>query len=273
MRIATIIIWMCLLCVSCEQNIDRLTSNLQALNDGADLFRANELIAFFQEDGRLIIRGSTGDGEMVFTIRTLDNENLTFGGAAHDIDIVSFTDASGTMYTTDNPDATGILDIRISADNIINGEFNFMAVSTVSGAIKTFNRGFMFNIPIGNEEVEEEVIVFNNNFEAQINTIPLDADVATSSINNGQLIISGQTSTAIVRLNLPIDTPPGTYMLLEGTDMFGSYTINTKTFFSNEGELIITLNENNLIIGSFDFMTPGGTVGGFNIVGEFTINY
>jgi len=269
MRIISILIGLCLLCISCAQNIGRLTSNLQAVVEGADVFRADARSAVFLKDGRLIINGSTTDGEMVFSISTLDRAQLTFGGTNHDIDVVAFEDAFGTIYTTDNPEASGLLDLRLNTDNTVSGEFNFRAISPATGEIKTFSRGFIFNIPIVNEEEEEEIIEATNSFDVNINTIPLDPDVVSGGVNNGQILFSGQTTIASVRLSLPENTPPGTYDLMEGTDFFGSYTVNGETFSSISGELIITLNENDLLIGSCDFIT----VSDFNVVGEFTINY
>jgi len=267
MKTSILFVLLSTLLFSC-QDIDRISSNLQVVKEGNLFFRANELNASFQEDGRLRISGSLENERLTFSINDLDQIVLSLGGSNYEDNVVIYEQGNGEIYTTATSDAQGTLNLRLNGNNTVSGEFNFTAINLSNGLSKNFSRGFIFQIPIVNED-EDEPVVADDNFTATVNTVPFDPDVIASAINNGQLLISGQTNLATIRLNIPVDTLPGTYMLAEGTDFSGLYIVNQETSFATSGELIITLNENDLIIGSFDYLTTNG----FAIVGEFTINY
>lgn len=256
------------LLISCE-DIDRSSSNLQAIKEGSILFRADNLDASFQDDGRLLISGDTGNQSIRFSISTFNQMGLSLGGQNFQDNIAIYEDDNGGIYTTATPEAEGQLNLRLNIDNSVSGEFNFTAINLSNGESKNFSRGFIFEIPINNEEEVAPPIIADDSFVATVNTVPFDLIILANAVSNGQLLISAQASLATIQLNLPVATPPGTYDLLEGTDMFGTYTVNQETSFSSSGVLIVTNNENDLIIGSFDFITANG----FQIVGEFAINY
>ena len=267
-----LVLWIGVLSVSCSQNIDRLTSNLQAVVQGDNLFRANDLQAGFLDDGSLQIIGSSGIQRIVFIITDFQQSEITLGGVNHGRNVAQYQTASGLFHTTDNPEANGQLSLRINADNSVSGEFNFTAIRDDNVNDITLNRGFIFRIPIS--DLEDPVdpvdpIIVDDDFTATVNTIPFDPTVFTSLVNDGQLLVSAQTSLAVITLNFPVDTMPGTYVMVEGTPIFGTYFVAEETSVSSMGELIITLNESNVVMGSFDFTTTSG----FNIIGEFTINY
>jgi len=267
MKTCILFVLLSTLLFSC-QDIERLSSNLQAVKEGNLFFRADELSASFQEDGRLLISGSVENERISFIISTLDQVVLPLGGESYEDNVAIYEEGNNNVYTTATPEANGLLNLRLNADNTVSGEFNFTAINLSNGLSKNFNRGFIFQIPIINEN-ENEPVFADDSFTATVNTVPFDPDVIASAVNNGQLLISGQTNLATIRLSVPVTTPPGTYTLAEGTDFFGLYIVNQETSFSTSGELIITLNENDLIIGSFDYITANG----FAIIGEFTINY
>lgn len=250
------------------QDILRFDSNLQAVVQNDELFRAAQRLAFIQEeDGRLIIEGTEGDRRLTFSIATFDREELALGGATHDIDIATYQDRSGNIFTTDTPQANGTLNLRFNGDNSISGEFNFLGFNIESGDSLVLNRGFVFNIPI-ESEAEEEIEITENMFEATVNTIPFEPNFLASG-NNGLSIISAQTNITTIILQFPPDIAIGEHPLLLGTDVFGSYTVQGETSFSTEGTLIIDINEQDFVMGSFDFTTSAD----FNIVGTFSINF
>ncbi len=259
---------------SCEQDVQENSPAFQGVRDSL-LYRTATSQATFNEDGSLIIQGSSGPETLSILISSLNQTQVALGGSSANGNVAAFTDAFGNVFSTASSSATGQVNYLINANNTVSGTFNFMALRNGTLDTLTFSQGFMFGIPILSNAglpVDPDAGILDD-FTARVNTIIFNPTILTSSLSGGFLTIAAETADTAIQLSLPQDTPAGTYDLLEGTDFSASYRVATgDTFGAISGSLTIVSNdtENRIIVGDFIF----STLQGFNITdGEFTLNY
>ncbi|MFT5751370.1 MAG: hypothetical protein ACI828_000551 [Flavobacteriales bacterium] len=261
-----------LLFASCSQDIDTNTPGFQAKQNDTLLFRAIDARAFYNDQGNLIINGSTDIETMSFTIGLLNqsSEGLASGNGRGNV--ASFEDVEGNVFSTAGSGGVGKIRIRTNSDNSINATFDFTGVR--NGRTMTFSQGVMYRVPIVepfDPNGDDDDAGIPDSFTARVNTVSFNPTVIASALSGGVLTISGSTSTQDITLKFPSNTGAGDYDFTEAGAITGVYTVTAASGVSTSGQLKIISNDTaeRIVKGQFVFDT-----GSFQITdGQFTINY
>lgn len=245
----------------------------QGLNNNS-FFKAVDSRAITGVDGSLIIQGENAAGEAVsFLVGDQGSSQAQLGGTGNNQNIAVYTDQFGNQFSTAFDDASGSIEYTLSGNESVSGEFNFTAFTPGKTDTVTFSRGFIFQVPfLVDVPVELPDATIEDQFTARINTVIFNPTIIGNTISDGELVISGQTSTRTLTLVMPADITAGNYEFEEGTSIFATFTNSMGTNTSTSGTLQIISNDTteNIISGEFVFETPGG----FIITdGAFVINY
>lgn len=261
-----------LLLASCSQDIATNTPGFQAKQNDTLLFRAIDSRAFYNDQGNLIIEGSTDVETMRINIGLLNQseENLDSGNGRGNV--ASFEDIDGNIFSTAVPGATGKIRVRSGSNNTINATFNFTAIR--NGSKLTFSEGVMFEVPIiepFDPDGDDDDAGIPDSFTARVNTVSFNPTVIASALSGGVLTISGSTSTQDITLKFPSNTGAGDYDFTDAGAISGVYTVSAASSVSTSGQLKIISNDTDerIVQGQFVF-----DAGSFQITdGQFTINY
>lgn len=245
----------------------------QGLNNNS-FFKAVDSRAITGVDGSLIIQGENAAGEAVsFLVGDQGSSQVELGGSGINQNIAVYTDPFGNQFSTAFDDASGSIEYTLNGNESVSGEFNFTAFTPGKTDTVTFSRGFIFQVPfLVDVPVELPDATIEDQFTARINTVIFNPTIIASTTSDGELVISGQTSTRTITIVMPSDTGAGDYDLIGGSPIFGSFTNDLGTNLSTSGTLQIISNDTaeRVISGEFVFNTPAGFV---ITDGAFVLNY
>ena len=256
--------------ISCS-TIEDNTPALQGVRDTV-LLRTTDSRAILDENGDLFLKGERGEEVISFQIQNQAQTQITFGGQ-NNPNIATYIDKDGKVFTTESSKASGLLDFSFNGSSSISGDFKFTAFTPFLTDTVVFSKGIVYRVPILTPIViEPEVEVIDDNFEALINTTVFTSTVINHTLSGNVLTVLGRTSSTNIAISFPINSTPGTYTLGTNPDFSAAYTTPSGISNAISGELTIISNdqENNIAVGTFNFMTAEG----FSITdGAFTINY
>jgi len=265
------ILFLFLFALSCSDDIQDNTPALQAVKDSV-LFRSLDSKAFFNDNGSLLIQGSSDTESLNILINSINETEIELGGDNPNTNIASFTDEFGNMFSTASTNADGQVTYQINANNTVSGNFNFSALRNGIQDTITLSRGFMFEIPILTELGNVPNMGTNDSFSARINSLIFNPTMI-SAVGVDLLTVSGATQEASISVLFPTDIPAGTYDIAPGTDFRAIYSLfDTSTVLeAQSGTLTIVSNDTtaNEVSGNFVFEADG-----FSITnGEFSVSY
>ena len=257
------------LLISCGEEVEDNTPAFQAVK-GNTFFKSFSNFAAINSDGSLIVRGARDEQEVIITVASLNQTNVILGKGAAQGNFATYTDEFGNVFSTNNGNGSGAVNLQLNNDETVSGTFNFMALTEDEAETIAFSRGVVFEVsflePLG-EEAQNL-----NSFTARVNTIAFVPSEINTSLSDEVLEIRGVNGEDIMSLTMPSDIAPGIYQIaIDG--MF------TALFLSPEGVAnatagTLTIVSNNTteqrIVGDFLFDTPNG----FLVTdGEFDVSY
>lgn len=257
---------------SCSNEIQDSIPAFQGVKDSV-FFRTASSSAVFNDNGSLTIQGTSETETLNILINSTNQSQVELGGDNPNTNIASFTDEFGNIFSTASSSADGQINYQINGDNTVSGTFNFTALRNGIADTLTFSRGFMFGIPILSALGDTPDTGSNDSFTARVNSVIFNPTVIASVESGNSLTVAGQTQQASISVIFPTNTAPGTYDIMEGTDIFATYRIlaDAMGLQSQSGTLTIITNDtvNREISGDFIF-----EVDGFSITdGEFSVTY
>lgn len=257
---------------SCSSELRDNNPAFQGVRDSI-LFRSADSRAVFNDNGSLLIQGNSETETLNILINSVNQSQVELGGDNPNTNIASFIDEFGNTFSTASTNADGQVNYQINGDNTVSGTFNFTALRNGIQDTITFSRGFMFGIPILTELGDTPDVGSDDSFTARVNSVIFNPTVIASVEAGTSLTVAGQTQQASISVIFPVNTAPGTYDMMEGTDIFGTYRIlaDAMSLPSQSGTLTIVTNDttNREVSGNFVF-----EVDGFSITdGEFSVSY
>jgi len=258
---------------SCSQEIEDNTPALQAVKNDSLLFKAIDSRAFYNDQGNLIIQGTTDIEKLSFNISTLNQSVFSFGGDVSTVNIAAYEDVDGRVFSTSSPNSSGEFRLRVNSDNTVTARFNFTAFRPGNRDTVTFSRGVLYRVPLvapfDSDDQGDGAVP--DSFTARVNTVSFNPTVTAGALSGSVLTVSGQTSNTSISLSFPSNTDAGSYDIAET----GAFTANYRAMGADNpatsGTLTITSNDTaaKVVKGEFTFETGTFSVTG----GRFTINY
>lgn len=253
--------------VSCSDDIQRNDQAFQTVIDST-LFRGINNSAVINNNGSIVVRGQNSLEQVDILISSLNQTTVTLGEGAQPGNIASYTSPTGQEFSTNNDSSSGEVSFDVSGD-MVSGTFNFVAFNASETDSRTFSQGFIFEVPILNAlaGVDPNQTEF---FTARINTVSYNPTIINGAVNNGIVVIAGNTTDRSMTIRVPADVVPGTYDITLDGPYQASYTTPAGVSLATEGSLTIITNDVTMdrITGDFIFNTPEGfiiTDGGFEV--------
>lgn len=260
-----------LLMASCSQEIERNDAAFQGVRDSI-FFRGFNNSAVINPNGSIAVRGATENEDVRILVTTLNQSTVELGADALPGNSATYTNEFGTIFSTNNSNGSGEVSIEINGDNTVSGTFNFVALTENETDTVTFSRGFVFEVPIFGEFIDEGPAPEANSFTARINTVIYNPPQVTSSVSSGVLRLTGTDGDRAMSLTMPESVAPGTFDITTDGMFTGLYITTNGVSNATTGSLTIVSNNTTerRIVGDFIFDTADG----FMITdGQFSISY
>lgn len=257
------------LITSCSSDIQTNTPAFQGEVDNV-FFKANNSTAVLNSDGSVTIFGETAVEFIEVSASSTAVGTYEFGTDSPNV--AEFTTFTGNTYTTEN-DGNGKIEITGLEAGTITANLNFNARQPGVNDTLNFQRGIIFQVPIGNftpEPGDGGGTGGNTDFAATVDGASFNSAMAQASENGGFIFITGVNSQgASISIIFPNSTEPGTYDITETGDYRAIYGVDGNGTSAESGTLTITAN--NMLDntqGSFEFITTNGisvSNGSFNL--------
>ena len=256
------------LLTGCSSDIRTNTPSFQGDVDNS-FFRATNSTAVLNSDGSVTIFGETATELIEVTASNTSIGTYVFGTGSRNI--AEFTTFTGRTYTTDN-DGDGKIEITQFEAGTITANLNFNARQVGVNDTLNFQRGIIFQVPIGNFTPEDpgDGNGGNNDFAATVDGATFNSSASQANEGGGFIIVSGINSQgASISITFPNTTAPGEYEITENGVYRGLYAIGGNSISAESGTLTIT--QNNMmdnVQGNFEFNATNGisvTNGSFNL--------
>lgn len=260
-----------LLLASCGQEIENNNAAFQGVKDSI-FYRAFNNSAIINPNGSIAVRGATDAEEVRILVTSLNQSTVVLGADALPGNTASYTNEFGTVFTTNNDNASGEVSLTVNDEGTVSGTFNFVALTENETDTVTFSKGFVYRVPIFGEFNDGGPTAVEDVFTARVNTVVYNPTIINGALNSGQLVIAGNTADRSIAIRVPENITPGTYDITMGGLYTASYTIDDVVTDAISGSLtIVTHNTTEQrITGAFVFNTPNG----FMITdGEFAVLY
>lgn len=250
--------------VSCDDT--EINEFAMQANIGNRFYQSAEAIASLDEDGGLVITGTSGSETLKLRVSRLGVGNYVIGEGA--TNSAYFEDSDGNRFTTD-PNGTGLISISDFNENTktLSGSFHFKGI--LAGIDTVFvSRGVLYNVPYLSGDIIDPTN--DGTLSAKIN-----GDLFTSTLvsvtNESSIIeVSGSNLTQRIKLKLPNTVVVGEYLLPQ-SDFGASYQNETGTKTASEG--VINVTEHDLALkrikGTFRFITDQNDI----TEGQFEVLY
>ncbi|PNQ75104.1 hypothetical protein C1T31_02915 [Hanstruepera neustonica] len=157
MKRVTVLLLILMTVLSCSDEIKFNTPAVQGKKDG-DFWRAVYYDASYNEAGRVVLIGGSGNEELKFTVPNLELGAKWLGRGSSSK--AEFEDSDGVFYSTNRlPDPElsfyppdGEIEITQVTATSVSGRFWFNAFSNSGMETVNFSQGVFFDIPLNNLE-------------------------------------------------------------------------------------------------------------------------
>lgn len=261
-----------ILMASCSQDIERDNPAFQGVRDSI-FFQGSLNTAVLNPNGSIAVRGATQSEEVRILVSDIGLPEVVLGENALSGNTATYINEFGTLFSTNNSNATGRVSLQLNGDNTVTGTFNFVALTENETDTVTFSRGFIFEVPVsGVLDIGDGPTVEPDSFTARVNTVVFNPTVINGEENDGQIVISGNTIDRSIVVRMPETITPGTFDITVDGNVTAGFTTPDGEFEAITGSLtVITHNmTEQRISGDFIF----NTMNGFMITdGQFDVSY
>ena len=234
-------------------------------NIGNRFYQSTEATAALDENGGLVIKGSSNLETLRLRVSRLGIGNYTIGEGS--TNSAYFEDADGNRFTTE-PNGTGLISISDFNEitKTLNGSFHFKGI--LAGIDTVFvSRGVLYNVPY----ISGDIIDPTNagTLSAKINGDLFTSTLVSVTNESNAIKITGSNLINSIKLILPNNVEVGEYLLPQSG--FGA-TYQNESGIQTASEGLINITEHNLdlksIKGAFRFITDQNdiTEGQFEVV-------
>jgi hypothetical protein len=257
---------------SCTQNIERDEPAFQGVRDSI-FFQGSLNSAVLNPNGSIAVRGATQLEEVRILVSDVGSQEVVLGENAASGNTATYINQFGTIFSTNNSNASGRVSLQLNGDNTVSGTYNFVALTENDTDTVTFSRGFIFEVPIdGALDTSDGPTPEANTFTARINTIAFNPTMVNGEENGDQIVISGNTLDRFIVLRFPETITPGTFDITTDGEVTAVFTNGDGDFEAVTGSLTIIAHNTTeqRISGDFIFDTTNG----FMITdGQFDVSY
>jgi len=260
------------LITSCSQEIERGEPAFQGVRDSI-FFQGSLNSAVLNPNGSIAVRGATFDEEVRILVTNVDSPVVLLGENALSGNTATYINQFGTIFSTNNGNASGEVSLQLNNNNTVSGTYNFVALTENETDTVTFSRGFIFEVPItGILDTDQGPTMEPSSFTARVNTVVFNPTMISGVENDGEIVIAGSTLDRSITIRFPETITPGTFDITADSEVTAGFTTSDGDFEAVTGSLTIIAHNmtEQRISGDFIF----NTINGFMITdGQFDISY
>ncbi|PQJ19053.1 hypothetical protein BST93_04560 [Nonlabens tegetincola] len=244
--------------VGCEKNLDEDNSPaIQAVRNG-EFFKAQDMAASIDIDGRLIIQGTNQLESLTISLDDSSPGTYILGQGASSEATYVFNNSQS--FSSNANDGRGEVTITSSSNSgFVSGTFDFVTYTANAADSLYMRKGVIFEVPLGGT-INPGNGNTTNSFAADVDGQALNPSLISPNVSSGTILIFASNQNISLSISFPDTIVPGVYSF--PTDATGLYAQGTSGETAQSGTIEILTHDtaNNSITGTFNYTTTGGIV-------------